>query len=368
MTTKKPYRINNQDVVVKATNAVYNGTISGVDNAQSAIDSLAGRVAAVEQGNVFGANGKVQLRMLFIGNSLTQDAVAYLPLVLNEFKDYIDYKIYLWYTGGKNLTQLYTIFTNNTKAEIFSVCDNAPTWTNQSNAVSMATVLSTYTDFTLVSLQEYFNYKRESGYTAADKQSFNDIVDYISARHVGDFDVYSFWHRPMNRMSSTSDPDYELTDQEIAAKIFNLTRDGLIWQVGSTNGVKNTASKGIIPCGIAAYRSMDVPQIDSLGSHANHHMSSDGTHAQEGLPCLMQAWVLAQWVFDTLGLPFDCGDSMVRCTSTNVTALNVPGSNGSRIDGTEEQNRAANSVAVNAYLEGLYVAANGKENVNPWTT
>lgn len=46
--SKKPYRINNKDVVVKSENAVYDGNISGVDNAQDAIDNLDERVLELE--------------------------------------------------------------------------------------------------------------------------------------------------------------------------------------------------------------------------------------------------------------------------------------------------------------------------------
>ncbi len=331
------------EIGCKAVNVDYNNT-----NVKSVLDSLIQHSGGLP-------NGKVELRILFIGNSLTQDAVAYLPLVLNEFKDYIDYKIYLWYNGGKTLSQLYTIFTNNTKAEIFSVCENAVTWTNYANTVTMADVLSTYTDFNIVSLQEYFNYKRSTGYTNEDKAAFNNIVSYISARHEGDFDVYSYWHRPL----SVADGNY--SDLEVAEQVFNLTKSGIEWQLGTTNGVKNTASIGIIPCGVAAYRAMAVPMLDALGSAG--HASADGTHAQEGLPCLMQAWVLGQWVFDTLGVPFDEGNSMIRCTSQMITTLNVPGGNGSMIAGTEEENQAARSVASNAYREGEYIEVNALNNV-----
>lgn len=340
--------INGQTIkiVLDSKAVLYKGS-----SAETMIEEL------IQRGEIL-PNGKVKLRILFIGNSLTQDAVSYLPLVLHEFSDYIDYKIYLFYRGGATLSDIYT----NKTAQIFSVCNNSVSWVNTNN-VSLDSILSTYNDFTIVSLQEYFNYKRTTGYTQADKVAFNNLVNYIADRHNGDFEVYSFWHRPLNRPSDTNDSDYALTDQEIATKIFNLTRNGIMWQLGTTDGEKNTASKGIIPCGIAAYRAMAVEQLDSLGSHANHHMTSDGTHAQEGLPCLMQAWVLAQWVFNKLGLPFSCADSMVRCTASIINTLDVPGGNGTMIAGTEDQNRAANSVAVNALLEGLYVEANGLANV-----
>lgn len=340
----KTHRINGTEVAVKASNVAYGDT-----NVKDVLDNILSRHDGLNP------NGKVSLRFLFIGNSLTQDAVAYLPLVLNEFKDYIDYKIYLWYNSGKTLSQLYSILKNGNTADIFSVCNNAPTWTNYSNTVTASTLFASYNDWTIVSLQEYFNYKRNTGYSDVDKEDFNRLVSYLASNHPGSFDVYSFFHRPLSKAEGMS------SDTDIARQVFELTKQGVEWQLGSTNGVKNTDSKGLIPCGIAAYRAMSVAMLDALGTSG--HASADGTHAQEGLPCLMQAWVLAQWVFDTLGLPFDCGNSMVRCTSTNVTALNVPGGNGSRIDGTEQENQAARSVAVNAVKEGQYIEVNAINNI-----
>lgn len=55
--TKKPYRINNKDVVVKAENALYNGDIANVENAEDAIDNLNGRVSTLEQSGGSGGGG-----------------------------------------------------------------------------------------------------------------------------------------------------------------------------------------------------------------------------------------------------------------------------------------------------------------------
>lgn len=48
MPTKKPYRINGKDVVVKAENALYNGAVAGAADAQAAIDAVNTRVVALE--------------------------------------------------------------------------------------------------------------------------------------------------------------------------------------------------------------------------------------------------------------------------------------------------------------------------------
>lgn len=71
--SKKTYRINNNEVAVKATNAVYNGNISGVDNAQDAIDNLDGRLGEIEENGagvtIPSYTGK---KIVVIGDSFTQ--------------------------------------------------------------------------------------------------------------------------------------------------------------------------------------------------------------------------------------------------------------------------------------------------------
>ena len=68
---------------------------------------------------------KKEISILFVGNSLTQDGIAYLPYVLKTFYPEISFKLYMWYIGGATLATHYTRFTNDTAAEIFSVAENS---------------------------------------------------------------------------------------------------------------------------------------------------------------------------------------------------------------------------------------------------
>ena len=286
-----------------------------------------------------------EISILFVGNSLTQDAVSYLPLVLKELAPDLSFKFYIWYDGGYTLTQILNKWNNSGKAEIFSVCENGTSWTNYNNSKTIASVLSSYT-FDVVCLEEYFNYKRANGYTAEDKQVFNDIITYIRGHYNKAFKVVSFFHQPLRKAVDGS------TYDAIADQVFALTKAGVQWQL------QNTISESLIPAGIATYRAMDVPSLDSLGQTG--HLSPDGTHSQEGLPCLMQAWVVALWIFDHLGLPLSINNAQQRVTSSNYSSINVPGPNlgNGVVVGTTEQDRLAMDVAVKAYKEGKYIELN----------
>ena len=292
-----------------------------------------------------GGSSEKEISIFFVGNSLTQDAVSYLPLVLKELAPDLSFKFYMWYNGGATLTDILGHWNNGDKAQIFSVCENVSSWTNYENTKTIASILSTYT-FDVVCLEEYFNYKRANGYTAEDKQVFNDIITYIRGHYNKAFKVVSFFHQPLRKAVDGS------TYDAIADQVFALTKAGVQWQL------QNTISESLIPAGIATYRAMDVPSLDSLGQTG--HLSPDGTHSQEGLPCLMQAWVVALWIFDHLGLPLSINNAQQRVTSSNYSSINVPGPNlgNGVVVGTTEQDRLAMDVAVKAYKEGKYIELN----------
>lgn len=271
------------------------------------------------------------IRVLFVGNSLTQDAISYLPYLLHTYFPEVDFRFYMWYCGGYTLADQYNKFVNNEAADIFSVCENTFAWTNYSGAGSktMAEVLSTY-KFDIVSMQEYFNYKTD--YTVSDLDDFNHCRDYITANYTGNngLEFVSMFHAPIRSSAATT---------------FALTK------TGNNLILKNTIADDMIPAGIAIYRAM-ATSLDSLGD-ANH-LSSDGTHAQEGLPCLIQTLTVACWLFDRVGLARSVYGCPVRIDDDVYSILNVPGPNlGSGvIEGTDEQNLLAQEIAIQAYKEG----------------
>lgn len=301
------------------------------------------------QGSSQGGENK-EISILFIGNSLTQDAVSYLPLVLKDLAPNLTFRFYIWYDGGYTLTQILSKFNNRQNAEIFSVCENVTGWTNYNSSKKISDVLGTY-QFDIVCLEEYFNYKRANGYTTEDKQVFNDMITFLRTNYAHPFKVVSFFHQPLRKAVDGS------TYRAIADQVFALTKSGVEWQL------KNTIAESLIPAGIATYRAMDVPSLDGLGQTG--HLSPDGTHSQEGLPCLMQAWVVALWVFEQLGLPISINNAQARVTAVNYSSINVPGANlgNGVVVGTTEQDRLAMDVAIKAHKEGKHILLNALTNI-----
>ena len=273
-----------------------------------------------------------KLSILFVGNSLTQDGIAYLPYMLKNYYPEIDFNIYMWYLGGNTLGQQYSKFTNSGVADIFSVAENSESWTNYRNNTKMADVLATY-KFDIVCMQEYFNYK-ESYMNCAD---WNNCRQYILDNYKGgnELKFISLFHAPLRKEGATAD----------VHTVYQRTKSGnaLIYNT--------TVSEDIIPFGIAVYNALktDLNNLGDLGQ-----LTPDGTHTQEGLPCLLQTYVALEWIFDRWNINKTVLGNEMRMTTEIYNKISVPGANlGSGVvTGTDAQYKLAQEVAIQAYREG----------------
>lgn len=270
---------------------------------------------------------KKTISILFVGNSLTQDAIMYMPLLIRELAPEIDFKFYQWYNGGYTLAQHLAKWQNNETCAIFSRCENGCAWINQNNSVKMSEILSTY-QFDILCLQEYFNYKET--YTASDLQTYNDCIAYVREHYNKPFKVATLFHAPK---------------RDVAESVFNLTKNSI------KTILQQTITDILNPAGISIYRALST-DLDSLGDQG--HLSPDGTHAQEGLPCMMEAYVSALWILDMLGIPKSVADAQTLVTDNNYTSLNVAGPNLGTgvVVGTVAQVDLSQDVAIKAWKEG----------------
>ena len=107
----------------------------------------------------------------------------------------------------------------------------------------------------------------------------------------------------------------------------------------------------MIPFGIAVYNALktDLNNLGDLGQ-----LTPDGTHTQEGLPCLLQTYVALEWIFDKWNIEKTVLGNEMRMTTEIYNKIAVPGANlGSGVvTGTDAQYRLAQEIAVDAYKEG----------------
>ena len=269
-----------------------------------------------------------EISILFVGNSLTQDAIMYLPYVLRNYYPEVSFRFYLWYNGGQTLANHYSYFTQNKTCELFSVAENVYTWTHTSQK-TMQDILSIY-KIDIVCMQEYFNNK--ASYTEADMQAWNNCKDYIITNYKGGngLKFVSLFHAPLRSKADI---------------VYGLTKDG------NALILKNTICEDVIPVGMAVYRALST-DLDSLGDSG--HLSPDGIHTQEGLPCLMQTYTALLWLLDQLGISKSVYGLPLRMTTEIYNSIGVGGANLGTgvITGTDAENLLAQEIAIKAYKEG----------------
>ena len=274
-----------------------------------------------------------EVSILFVGNSLTQDGLAYLPYLLTNFYPEINFHFFMWYNGGYTLAQQYAKFTNNQNCEIFSVAENTGSWTN--GTAKMADILASR-KIDIVCLQEYFTYKES--YTESDLSDWNNCRDYITSHYTGGngLEFISLIHAP-HRTSADPALDVDECFSDLMA--------------GNALILQKTIAEDAIPNGIAVYRALSTA-LDSLGDQG--HLSPDGTHTQEGLPCLLQTYTTLLWLFDKVAINKSVYGIPFKMTTEIYNTINVPGPNLGTgvIEGTDAQNLLAQEVAIKAYKEG----------------
>ena len=289
---------------------------------------------------------KRSMSILFVGNSLTQDGIAYLPYMLKNYYPEVDFKIYMWYIGGKTLGDHYANFTSAGKADIFSVAENSESWTNYDKSKTMASVLSTYT-FDVVCMQEYFNYK--SSYTNCN--DWNNCRDYILKNYKGGnaLKFISLFHAPLRKEGHDVHEVYTRTEN------------------GNALILQTTVSEDIIPMGIAVYRALET-ELNTLGDYGQ--LSNDGTHTQEGLPCLLQTYVTLCWMFDRYDINKSIYGHPFRITTDIYKKISVPGANLGKgvVTGTDAQYLLAQEIAIKAYKEGQRLLTNNLHRLFTITT
>lgn len=320
-----------------STTTPYSDFVFSIDNPQATTVYICLYKSSTDDVRVYITRDTKELSILFVGNSLTQDGISYLPYLLTKYYPNFKFKFYMWYNGGYTLAQQYEKFTADTECECFSVAENTSFWTN--TTAKMSDILSKYR-FNIVCMQEYFN--RKTSYTDTDLADWNNCRDYIVSNYAGGngLEFISLFHSPW------------MTDEET---VYELTKNGnaLILQ--------KTIADDMIATGIALHIARDT-DLDSLGDQG--HLTPDNVHAQEGLPCLLETYTALLWALDRYGFPTSIYGLPFKMTAGIQSGIAVPGANMGTgvIEGTDAQNLLAQEVAIKAYKIGKEFVANIKES------
>lgn len=271
-----------------------------------------------------------RIKALFIGNSVSQDHVAYLPWLLkNMYGDDVDFKIFIAYKASATVKEyVENIITGNVNLDIFSVADNVEGWTNTRN-FPYADMWTLYNNFDLICFEGYFNHGSASAGLVEDISYFMPFIEDLKSRQNKPFKLGYLMHQTYTTSTHTEADAW----QRIVS--------------GAEYAIANTPVSILFPCGVVTKLvNGDIPQST---------LTNDNTHNQQGLPCIMGAYVLMEELARYLGLKSKVLNNQLRITSAKETALNIPGQNGTLQVGTDAQYSLCQDAAMKAVKYGDYL-------------
>ena len=276
------------------------------------------------------------ISILFVGNSLTHDSVSYVPYILKTLFPDIGFDIHIFFNGGTTLATQYTRFVNDTPAANYSICKNDYAWKTYGNTHTMRYILETY-KFDVVCMQDYFTFR--STFTVEDLEGWNNCQTFIEEHYTGGNPLKFVTLMPAPVRDNWTSQEHPTTAVVYAATVAAMK---LI--------MKNTVAEAVIPCGYGIYKAMGT-SLDQLGDMG--HLSHDALHAQEGIPCLLQAYIVVLWILGVMEQHKSIYASPIRMTTAIYDTLNVPGSNVGTgvITGTDAENELVQEIAVQSYKE-----------------
>jgi len=278
----------------KADTSIVSGTIGYGDSNGSVIEELQ-------------PNEKIRLSILCIGNSYTQDALSYVPFVLERVFDRLEIHLYILYKGSCYLENHWNNIESSIPAyNLYLFLSENGVW-KSSGKKSVQDIMACEMWDLIVLQQEssrsisfgtYQPYLNNIINWLKDQQSHFRTAWLLTPAHA---DGYG------QSKSRTSEQMWEL----VAANSKKLLDDGIVDYVA--------------PCGTAVQMARRT-SLDALGTYG--HLSYDGLHLQEGLPCLLEAYAFSKFLLDQIGIESDINRYDLEVTQEWVNAKKIPGPHG----------------------------------------
>ena len=254
------------------------------------------------------------ISLLAIGNSYSRDALSYLPFLLKESG--VDIRIGILYKGSCTLQQHYTLISTDGDYEAYDVYEPTSGVWETRTGINISTALQ-YTQCDIVTLQQQSSNSRD--YTTF-QPYLNDIITLVTG--MAGFPIKYGWILTPAYPTGYSGLGDDTSD-EMFTKICTA--------VGKV--MDETAIDFYIPCG-TAIQNARKSSLNSLGDFGG--LTYEGLHLQEGIPCLLEAYVAAMYILNITGK----GNrgiyaSLLRPTQTWVTAHAIPQQNGNSVGVTD---------------------------------
>lgn len=301
---------------------------------------------------------KKKIRLLSIGNSYSQDALAYVPFILQNIGIDVDIQIGIAMMSSSTLANHVSNFENETAAYTYYY-NSGSAWVN--NGLKSIQQILDDKMWDIISLQQssggVFNWSTYQPY-------LNKLINYISdyVNYPIKFCWYAVQARPASSNSGANWSDEVITQHyesicENAEKVMN-----------------ETVCEFLIPVNTAIQNARSIATLKAMGAYANNSNNTsgfgyltpnDGVHLQEGLPCQIAAYTFVLKLLDVYGFDeYSINAESTRVTSDWATGKNIPGPHGDYIGSTDENCLIAQKCAIMA-VKHPYEVTDMNYIVNP---
>lgn len=283
------------------------------------------------------------IQLLSIGNSYSQDALAYVPFIMQNMGVDADILVGILMQSSSTLEMHVDNFEKDTAAYKFYLYDGGSSWKNYGHkTIQWALDNCTW---------DYITLQQSSGtsYSWSKYQPWCDkLINYISG--YVDYPIKFVWYQPQVRPAQ-SNKGANWSD-EIITEHYVKTAES------SRRILEETACEKVVPVGTAIQNARSIDKIKALGEYSNNPLNTsglgyltpnDGVHLQEGLPCQIAAYTFVLSLLKLYGLEqYSIIGETTRVTSEWASGKSIPGPHGDYIGSNDENCLIAQQCAIMA--------------------
>ena len=246
------------------------------------------------------------LKILFVGNSYTNDCTSYLPFIFNDIAKKTRITVGTSYYAGARIDDYVDFFDNDSAVlTYYKYVDGTSAWTSAGSKTIKQIVADEAWD--IIVFQQSSNHQG----TWSTYANLNSLIDKIVGYYVSQHNrsVKLGWMFPQLRYSVID----TVTFESVITCVENL--------------LETTPIQFFFPCGTAVQNARGTT-LDNVGDSS--HLCADANgHLQEGLPVQLASYVAALKLLEFSGEDYMSvlGDTL-RPDQAWVTAIASPGQNG----------------------------------------
>lgn len=269
------------------------------------------------------------VRILSIGNSYSQDALAYVPFMIGGICDGLSTEIGILYKDGATLSDHWSNWQNETDAYTYYTNNGNVAWRNNGKSTIQAAIDEREWDVIL--LQQ----GSTTAWTYSTYQPYmNNLINEMYARLGRPVKLGWMLVQSRPKVSSTV-----YTDEQILQHFASMATN-------AQNVLRDTLCDFVIPVGTAVQNARTT-SLNYIGDYGK--LTYEGAHLQEGLPCQLAAYSVIIEIAKHLGFGLSgiYGDK-TRATSSWLSGKSIPGGNGSAVGATDANVQIAQKCAIMA--------------------